>query len=275
MSSLFISIYLLYFSSTYSLSLRRQMTGKMCKNCDQEIQQNFCAFCGQKTSVEPLTTTRLIKEVSDNVFQVNHGLFYSIKALTLHPALSINNYLSGKRKQYFQPIAYAFTLATLYYLITKVIGHSTFVDQIFEGYMLSVENKNTNTGEVNVNLIEWLTSNYAYTTLLLVPLFALGTRIAYFNGDKNLLEHLVLNLYITGHQSLIYGISAVIGLVVNNEDLMEAITLLCSMAYAIFVLTTFFNNKHVLVRISQALLSYIVAFLFIVLFLGVMMFDGS
>ena len=245
------------------------MTNKYCKNCSQEIHNNFCANCGQKTSVEHLTFSKLISDISDNVFQLNHGLFYSIKELTLHPAISIDNYLNGKRKKYLQPIAYAFTLATLYFLLTKLIGHSTFVDQIFEGYMLSVEGTNDTISEANPEFFSWLSSNYAYTTLLVVPLFALASRIAYFNAKNNFLEHLALNLYITGHQSLIYGLSAVVGLLVNHDDIMELITLLCSMTYAIIVLSTFFKNKHILISILQALLSYLIAFLFISISLGV------
>lgn len=251
------------------------MTRQTCKNCQHEVTANYCAHCGQKTSVEALTTVKLIKDFSDNVFQINHGLFYSIKEMTLHPGQSIANYLDGKRKQYFQPIAYAFTLATLYFLLTKVIGHSTFVDHFTEGYLLAVDDINSTLSEANLNFMTWLASNYAYTTLLVVPLFAFASYIAFINEKRGFLEHVVLHLYITGHQSLIYGISALIGVVGFDEDIMEVLTVICSMIYAIIVYLTFFTKKLILLRVVQALLSYLIALVFITIGLGIIVVIGE
>jgi hypothetical protein len=245
------------------------MTKKQCKNCHQEVHQRYCANCGQKTSVEPLTMKRLMTEISDNVFQINHGLFFSIKEFTLRPAQGIENYLSGQRKQYFQPIAYAFTLATLFFILVKLTGHSTFVEQLFEGYLMGVEKEDELMSPGNLGLIARVSNNYAYTILLLVPVFALASKIAFFNEKRNYLEHLVLNLYITGHQSIIYGIFAILGLLVDYVDVMEIITLFLSMFYAFFVFCHFFKNTHILIRLIQVLISYLIAMVFLAIFLGV------
>jgi hypothetical protein len=62
-------------------------------NSSQEAHQNYCSHCGQKTSVELLSTKRLIKEVSDNIFQINHGLLFLIKKFTIRNTHIIKNYL--------------------------------------------------------------------------------------------------------------------------------------------------------------------------------------
>jgi hypothetical protein len=245
------------------------MTSKYCKNCDQKVEHKYCAFCGQKTSVQPLSTSRIIKEISDNIFQINHGLFFSIKELTLRPAQSIENYLNGRRKQYFQPIAYAFTLATLFFILTKLVEQSTFIDDLFEGFTLSAEDRMSAVSDANTRVIAWLSNNYAYTTMLVAPIYALASFIAFSNNKRNYLEHLVVNLYVTGHQSLIYGIMAVIGLIVTNVDVMELITLSVSMLYATTVFVKFFKAKHIVVRVFQVMLIYLIALIIFVLMINI------
>lgn len=247
------------------------MEVKRCKNCGNEVFHQFCAHCGQKTSVETLSIKRLIKELSDNIFQINHGLFFSIIELTMRPAKSVENYLIGRRKQYFQPIAYAFTLATLYFLLTKLIDHGTIIDEMVEGYLLGVEQKNTSTNQISKDIIAWLSNNYAYTMLMLVPFFALASRLAFINVKRNYLEHLVLNLYVTGHQSLIYGALAIVSLVVNYNDVAELIAVVLSVSYCTLTFTQFFKGSHIIIRLLQCFIMYLLCFVYLVFILGLVL----
>ncbi|MBT1450161.1 DUF3667 domain-containing protein [Glaciecola sp. XM2] len=210
--------------------------------------------------------------MSDAVFQLNRGLFFTIKEMTLHPAASITQYLAGMRTRYSQPITYAFTLATLFFLMTKLMGSTTFIDQLFEGYTNAANDEQSGVSDSMQALIEWFSSNYAYTTLLLTPVYALSSYIAFANAKRRFLEHVVLNLYITGHQSLIYGASIFLALTGIRQDIVELMTLLFSMTYAIIVFTTFFKKKHVILMLLQALLTYALSIVFISLFMGFKIF---
>lgn len=244
------------------------MSNKRCKNCNQVVEHKFCAHCGQKVSVEALTFTSLFKEMSDNIFQINHGLFFSIKEFTLRPAESVNNYLIGKRKQYLQPIAYAFTLATLFFIVAKLTGDETVVEELFEGYLIGMQETGEAISGTAEKTIKWVSENYAFSILLTVPIFSLASYVGFFNGRKNYLEHLVLNLYITGHQSIIYGISALIGVFAHFGEFREPITVFISVSYALWVLTSFFKQKHIVLRLLQACFVYLFSFMLLALILG-------
>ena len=41
---------------------------KTCKNCEQDLQGNFCQNCGQKSTVQKINYNYLINEVSESVF---------------------------------------------------------------------------------------------------------------------------------------------------------------------------------------------------------------
>jgi hypothetical protein len=244
------------------------MTNKLCKNCNNSVEYSYCAHCGQKTSVESLTLKRLVKEISDNIFQVNYGLFFSIKEFTLRPAHSINNYLNGKRRQYFQPIAYAFTLATLYFIIARLTGDVTVVEELFEGYLIGIQEKGDVVSESSSRLIKWVSDNYAYTTLMIVPMFSIASFIVFINNKRNILEHLVVNLYITGHQSIVYATSAMLSLISDFGDIRELITVFVSVLYATWTLTSFFNQNHVLIRLIQVLMTYLISLVLLSLVVG-------
>ena len=228
-----------------------------CKNCGAPVDGNYCSNCGQKTSLKPITLSSLMKDLSENVLQLEYGLFFTILELTKTPAETIKNYLDCKRKHYFQPVAYAFTLASLYFLLSQLVEHNTFINSVLEGVLLASEDSHSD--KVLINGITWLADNYAITTLLVIPIFSLSSYLAFIKDDKNYLEHVVINLYITGHQSLIYSAFALLGILVTNSDLIETISLFVSVSYASFVLVTLFNRSNWPIRFLKVFLSYVLA----------------
>lgn len=69
-----------------------------CKNCSQLVDGTFCKACGQNIKVTRIDLPNFLTEVSDSVFQINRGLFYTIKQLFTRPEYSISKFLNGKEK---------------------------------------------------------------------------------------------------------------------------------------------------------------------------------
>ena len=138
-----------------------------CKNCDNEVIGNFCAHCGQNIKVGKLNIPNFLTEISDDVFQLNRGLLYSIKELFIRPGHTIREYIEGKRKEHFKPIAFVLIMSTVYFLVSKISDRSTFITDLILGFSGgSVE------GGLSINsFLNWLSDNYAYTALLLLPFF--------------------------------------------------------------------------------------------------------
>lgn len=241
-----------------------------CKNCNQIVDGNFCSHCGQKVKVDKINLPNFLNEVSDTIFQINRGLFYTMKELFVRPGYCIREYLSGKRKNHYKPIAYAFTLSAIYFLISQLSGSDTFVNDFISGYSNSSNSPETNANQLPI--FNWFAENYPLTMLLLIPIFSLASYLSYFKSGFNYLEHFVLNSYITGQQAIIYSLFAIISLVTSNSDLLVYLTILFSTAYAFFTFWQFFSEQSRTSVILRFLLTYTIYLFTLLLLLFLLLF---
>ncbi len=227
-----------------------------CKNCDQVASGNFCNNCGQSTKIGKITLSNLLSELSESVFQVNRGFFYTVKELFINPGASILLYLKGKRKKHFKPLAYVLTLSTIYFLISRLLGSETFLNDAVTGFMLGSNGSEIEADQVA--MLNMFANNYAYTVLLLLPLYSLASYLSFKVSGYNYLEHFVLNAYITGQQAIIYLSFSFLSLVFGNSEFWAPITLCLSMLYSIFVFWQFFQELSRFQVILRSILTYII-----------------
>lgn len=232
-----------------------------CKNCGNKFDGKFCNQCGQNIRVDKLTLRNFMEEVSDSVFQVNHGLLFTIKSMFVRPGHTIREFLNGKRKEHFKPIAFALTLSTVYFLVSQLSNSPTLIDDFLSGYSNAGEDSNFTADKSPI--INWLSNNYAYTTLLLIPIFSLASYIAFLGLDRNYLENIVINSYITGQQAIFYVVFMIIGVLVAKEDLTVSFALLVSVAFNFWTFIQFYNQENKGIVIVRLILTY---FLFYILF---------
>lgn len=234
------------------------MTNLNCKNCNRKIQENFCSFCGQKTKVGKINFVNFLNEVSESVFQIDKGFFYTLKELFVRPGHSIREYLEGKRKNHFKPIAYAITISTVYFLITQFGGGETILDNAVKGYENAMNDNELQSNKLLV--FKWFAKNYAYTTLLLIPLYSFASYLAFRRFGYNYLEHLILNAYIVGQQAIFYSIFALFSINVTtekNKDIFVSIAVLFSIIYAFYVFWQFFHKSKRISIVFRSILTYV------------------
>lgn len=116
-----------------------------------------------------LNLVSFVAEVSGSVFQVDKGFFFTIKELFVRPGHSIREYLLGKRKRHFKPVACVLTLSTIYFLLSRLTESETMVTSFIEGYASGIDSAEANSEKLET--FRWFGSNYAYTMLMLLPLF--------------------------------------------------------------------------------------------------------
>lgn len=201
----------------------------------------------------------LLNEVSQGVFKVNKGFFYTMKGLFLRPGSLLQEFLEGKRKQHFKPISYVLVLSTLYFLVTQFVGQSTWFDDLVTGFMEGGVERNKDAEAPSVLI--WLSNNYAYASLLLLPVFSLASYLAFLHFSKNYFEHIVINAYITGQQAILYAIFALTGTFIETE-LLEAFPFLVSPAYTFWVFWQVFPKGNRVLNILRSLMAYILYLLF-------------
>lgn len=230
-----------------------------CKNCGGTIDGKFCRHCGQHSKVGRIDWPSFINDLSESVFQVDRGFFYSFRALFVRPGNSIQEYISGKRKSHFKPIAYVLILSTVYFLITQVTNQNTWIDELITGWMIGTSGQESE-AEIPA-LARWFAKNYAYTTLLLLPVFSFASYLSFFKYGKNYLEHIVINSYITGQKAIFYSLFALVGFFTEN-DLFAALSLLASIAYTFWVFWQFFSEGRRPTNLLRSLMIYVLYWIF-------------
>lgn len=244
-----------------------------CKNCSEHFEGNFCPNCGQSATVELLNAKNFLKEISGSVFQINRGLLFTIRELFLRPGLSIRNYLEGKRKPYFKPIAYAFTLSTIYFLFARLFGSETFINAFATGWSNGATDQEIN-GR-GVELLNWFVANYGYTVLLLLPVFALASHLAFRKFRLNYLEHMVLNAYITGHQALLSVLFVILAAMIGEHDYLDIASLTVTIAYSTWVFWQFFADASRAGVFVRTFLTYLLYLVLATVFTGLVFILGT
>ncbi len=222
----------------------------ICKNCEQDFEGNYCNNCGQNSNVRKVDYKYLINEISNSIFQINRGFLFTVKELFTRPGHSIREFLEGKRKNHYKPIAFVFLTSTIYVLFNYLIGNDTFIDDFISGLEVSKTNNSAS--------LKWLSDYKTYIVLVLIPLFSLASYLAFFKSKYNYFEHLVLNLYITGQQMLIYLFFSFISM---RDSSLTLIPLMLVIVFNIWTFSQFFNDKTVLKRTMLIGLTYLIMIL--------------
>lgn len=104
--------------------------------------------------------------------------------------------------------------------------------------------------------INVISENYAITMLLLIPVSAFSSYLAFKGTGYNYLEHFILIAFITGHQAILYSLVAIIGTAID-PDLAATISLFVSISFAYYVYWQFFEGTNRRTLIIPFLGSYL------------------
>ncbi|MGB5666657.1 MAG: DUF3667 domain-containing protein, partial [Maribacter sp.] len=103
-------------------------TQKYCKNCGTLVSDKFCQKCGQRTSVHKVTFKDTISDFVESVFTINAPFFVTLKCLITNPGKLFREFLAGKRKRYYKPVAFFVLITVVYLLIRTLIDFDPFQD---------------------------------------------------------------------------------------------------------------------------------------------------
>jgi len=170
---------------------------KTCLNCEAAIDGQFCRNCGQKASTQKINWKNFLQELPQSLFNVEKGVWYTLRELTLRPRLSMEGYLNGKRVHFFKPIQYAILGISLYILLQAV-------NPISPPEIAGLKNNNGlyDSGYAFGRAIR---ENLKFYWLLGIVLYALPARLLF--GKYNFTEHMVISAYVLGHTALLAVLS--------------------------------------------------------------------
>ncbi len=104
------------------MRVRRKFTS--CPNCGQMLERkdNFCPHCGQENDDKNVSANILFSEFMGTYFSLDSSFFKSVKPFLIRPGFLTNQFNSGKRKSYANPVRLYLILSIFYFFIVSIFG---------------------------------------------------------------------------------------------------------------------------------------------------------
>ena len=161
-----------------------------CRNCGSglTLEQRYCGSCGQKRGFDRLTIPQLGHDFLHILTHLDRSLFPLFRPVLITPGRVARDFIEGKRKRYFGPLAWLVVISGLFAAEVAFTGLYAFTPNYRTAFMGLLEH--------HVNVVY----------LIQVPVFAFCCRIVFWNDRFNTAEYLVVAAYTTGVRLLFYGL---------------------------------------------------------------------
>ena len=101
-----------------------------CNNCQHNYSENFCANCGQRAVANKrLQFSDIISDFFDNAFNIHKGLFFTFWNLIIKPGKVGNDYITGQRKKYTNPVRFLIIAIALQAFVDYWFIHPELTEQ--------------------------------------------------------------------------------------------------------------------------------------------------
>lgn len=226
-----------------------------CKNCNNSFEGNFCNNCGQKADTKKLNIHYLRHKVQYLILHSDKSVLYACRQLFTRPGDTIREYIEGKRVKYFEPFSMLVGLAAFYGLLYFYFNINLFPDVL-------IRDNPYDKFDFIVN--DWLSNHYALATCLLIPLYSLGSFIAFRKQGYNFIEHLALNAFLGSQRLMVRIVTIPILIIYNGTEQMHIIAIAYIFLDIILITWSycqFFNKLPVVKSILLSVLSYVISFI--------------
>ena len=166
-----------------------------CLNCNHTITENFCGNCGQK-KYKRIDKKYVLDEIQYTLLHTNKGLLYSLKKIIKDPGKTAREFIEGNRVNHYKPILLLFLLSGISTFISyKILGFAEMMKQYYEKQKINQA--------MSSEIMSLLSSYNSILMLLLIPLFAITTKISFRKWGHNYYEHIVMNCYIASFYTIV------------------------------------------------------------------------
>lgn len=236
-----------------------------CKNCDHSFKGNFCNNCGQTANTHDINFKSIIHEIQHSIFHIDKGILYTTKELLLRPGHTIRGYLNGKRVKHFKPFAYILILSTIYALLTKLSHKTNFLGDIFLGLEAGARDADRYQPGIFEDILLWMSGNYAYATLVILPLLSFSSYLCFFRQKYNFFQHLIINSFIAGQRTAVFLIFLPFTYFVTDQltnDIIDNLKAVVGICLTFWTYYQFFNKMTPMKRVLATVATYLVTIIF-------------
>ncbi len=169
------------------------LVARTCPNCGRAATGRWCADCGQDNRVERLDTRGLLADFLQNVTGWESRLGSTLRGMLRSPGRLIDEYVSGKRRSFVNPVRWCLVSLALWLLAARVFGLDPLDASGFQ-----ITNSSGQHSEVVARVRGFLGRNLELLMFLALPLRALLLRWMFRRSGRNLAECMVMVLFVSG-----------------------------------------------------------------------------
>jgi hypothetical protein len=186
---------------------------------------------------------------------LDKGILYSASQLLTRPGNAIREYIEGKRVRHFEPLGLLVTFAALYGLLYHYFRINPFVGTSIEA---------ESAGAIDISVVnDWISDHFALMTCLLLPIYSIGSYIAFRKQGYNFVEHLTLNTFLGSQRLLIRIALFPLMIIFNNTEHLQILLwvfIVFDVLLMIWGFCQFFNKLTKMKSFLLALVSYAIFF---------------
>lgn len=183
-----------------------QLMIKICKNCGQIVEGNYCSNCSQSADTARFKTKSFFDDLAYGITNSNRGILYTLRGLFTRPGYMMAEYLAGKRVLHFRPMPMLVILAGLYGLL----NHFCEINILDANVNPDVEElktiAKTYSNPIIKTIVDWVKST-TFTTIIMLPMYALAS-MAIFRKTVpvryNFAEYLFMGAYMACQRLIIF-----------------------------------------------------------------------
>lgn len=245
----------------------------VCKNCGVSLAGPYCSNCGQPNKHLDPTLHDLYHELVHEFLHLDGKIASTLKALILKPGALTVEHFRGRRASYIGPVRLYLTASLLFFVIAAYSPARPINIQINGKNADDVPTevrRNTGPGPIAhllskalkdpelANHVFW--ANMSRVMFFLVPLFALGVRIAYRNRKQRYPAFVYFSLHY--HAFVFLAASLVVGSGFSRSPTLKAsigdLVSIWVVAYLFIALRKVFggSRKETALRMAAALAFY-------------------
>ena len=214
----------------------------ICKKCNNEFEGNYCFNCGHPQKIGRINSGYIISEIA-SVLNFQKGIFHTIKELLIKPGQNIRQFISEDRNRLVKPILFIIICSLTYTLFVQIF-------EFKDGYI----NFHFDDSNSAMSLIfQWITQNYGYSNILMAVFVAIWIKMFYRKYDYNFYEILILLLFISGMQMLMFALLGALESLTKTPILTFGTYVV--LIYAFWAIGQFFDKRKIL-NYAKAPISY-------------------
>jgi hypothetical protein len=165
----------------------------LCLNCSKEHIDNFCPNCGEKSAVKRITFKSMMEDFLSSFINMDKGLLFNLKWLTIDPKKIIAGYIKGKRKGILNPISYLLFSISLYLIILVIFDFPK------EAVTLKGE-PDSDLGKAFYGVGLFIRGHIKYFWILSIIPLGLSLKLVF--GKYNFFECFAIACFVVGHATL-------------------------------------------------------------------------